>query len=236
MSRIPRSLGSSRLLLRRCLQFEALESRTLLAGNVLVRFEFVDAGSGTTLDSLRVGEDVELQAYIQDIRSPAGGLFKAYFDVDFNASLVSVTGSVEHGTQYTVSKSGKTSFDDGTVPDGVIDQAGGVTGGVPSPAGASFLLFSVPFHVDAVGTLGLTPSYDFDVNRRVEYFDTLSTVPFSSIDFEGTSIEIVSAGIDVNPTSGLTTTEAGGTSTFDVTLLTQPTANVTIGLSSERYE
>src|SRR6186713_284972 len=36
----------------------------------------------------------------------------------------------------------------------------------------------------------------------------------------------------VTPTTGLTTTEAGGTATFSVVLTTQPTADVTIGLSS----
>ena len=40
------------------------------------------------------------------------------------------------------------------------------------------------------------------------------------------------AGITVTPTSGLTTTEAGGTATFTVVLNSQPTADVTIGLSS----
>src|SRR5439155_12240268 len=40
------------------------------------------------------------------------------------------------------------------------------------------------------------------------------------------------AGMTVSPTSGLTTTEAGGTATFTVALTSQPTANVTIGLSS----
>jgi hypothetical protein len=39
-------------------------------------------------------------------------------------------------------------------------------------------------------------------------------------------------GITVSPTSGLVTTEAGGTATFNVHLNTAPTANVTIGLSS----
>ena len=36
----------------------------------------------------------------------------------------------------------------------------------------------------------------------------------------------------MTPTTGLTTTEAGGTATFTVVLNTQPTANVTIALSS----
>ena len=40
------------------------------------------------------------------------------------------------------------------------------------------------------------------------------------------------AGVTVNPTSGLVTTEAGGKATFTIVLNTQPTANVTIGLSS----
>ena len=40
------------------------------------------------------------------------------------------------------------------------------------------------------------------------------------------------AGITVAPTSGLITTEAGGTATFTVRLNSQPTANVTIGISS----
>ncbi|HPD13514.1 MAG TPA: C25 family cysteine peptidase, partial [Planctomycetota bacterium] len=42
----------------------------------------------------------------------------------------------------------------------------------------------------------------------------------------------VGPGIIVQPTSGLKTTEAGGTAQFTVALATQPTANVTIGLSS----
>jgi hypothetical protein len=40
------------------------------------------------------------------------------------------------------------------------------------------------------------------------------------------------AGITVAPTSGLTTTEAGGSATFTVVLNAQPTANVTIALTS----
>src|SRR5438093_213357 len=39
------------------------------------------------------------------------------------------------------------------------------------------------------------------------------------------------AGIEEIPNSGLTTTEGGGTATFTIALATQPTANVTIGLS-----
>ncbi len=43
---------------------------------------------------------------------------------------------------------------------------------------------------------------------------------------------ITTAGIIVNPTSGLVTTETGGTDNFTIVLTSQPTANVTIGLTS----
>src|SRR5258705_190217 len=40
------------------------------------------------------------------------------------------------------------------------------------------------------------------------------------------------AGITVTPTSGLTTTEAGGTATFTVVLTSRPTANVTLPIAT----
>lgn len=51
-------------------------------------------------------------------------------------------------------------------------------------------------------------------------------------DVSVTNTDNDTVGITVTPTSGLTTTEAGGTATFTVRLNTRPTANVTIGLSS----
>src|SRR6266850_3118030 len=45
-------------------------------------------------------------------------------------------------------------------------------------------------------------------------------------------LTILTPGISVTPTSGLTTTEGGGTATFTVVLDSAPSANVTIGLSS----
>jgi len=53
-----------------------------------------------------------------------------------------------------------------------------------------------------------------------------------ALDTTNFTVSATPAGIAVSPTSGLTTTEAGGTATFTVVLNTQPTADVTIGLSS----
>lgn len=71
---------------------------------------------------------------------------------------------------------------------------------------------------------------------------TIVTAAAVSADgnFSGRSVSNVSvtntdddgAAIVVTPTSGLATTEAGGSDTFTIMLSSQPTANVTIGLSS----
>ena len=81
---------------------------------------------------------------------------------------------------------------------------------------------------------------DAVVDGNVAY--TIVTAPATSTDpnYNGlnasdvtvTNTDNDTAGITVTPTAGLTTTEAGGTATFTVVLNSQPTANVTIGLSS----
>jgi hypothetical protein len=53
-----------------------------------------------------------------------------------------------------------------------------------------------------------------------------------AIDVSLTNTDNDTAGITVTPTTGLVTTEAGGQATFTIVLNSQPTANVTIGLTS----
>src|SRR6186713_677982 len=51
-------------------------------------------------------------------------------------------------------------------------------------------------------------------------------------DVTAINLDNDAVGITVTPTTGVTTTEAGGTATFTIVLNTQPTADVTIGVSS----
>src|SRR6185295_7889385 len=55
---------------------------------------------------------------------------------------------------------------------------------------------------------------------------------FNPGDVSASNSDNDTAGITVSPTSGLVTTEAGGTASFSVVLNSQPTASVTIGVSS----
>jgi Ca2+-binding RTX toxin-like protein len=61
---------------------------------------------------------------------------------------------------------------------------------------------------------------------------TTATAKYTIISDDTPTPTPIPAGITVSPTTGLTTTEAGGTDTFTVKLNSKPTANVSIGLSS----
>src|SRR5262249_19279705 len=88
-------------------------------------------------------------------------------------------------------------------------------------------------------TVTVTGGDDAVIDGTVSYTVILGAATSADANYNGINPVDVSvqnidneSGISVSPTSGLITTEAGGTDTFNVHLNTQPTANVTIGLSS----
>src|SRR5439155_1763823 len=111
-----------------------------------------------------------------------------------------------------------------------------LTEGTVAPASVTF----TSGNWNTAQTVTVTGVDDFGVDGAVAY--TIVTAPATSTDpgYSGrdgadvgvTNTDNDNAGITVIPTSGLTTTEGGGTATFTVALTSQPTADVTIGLSS----
>jgi hypothetical protein len=111
-----------------------------------------------------------------------------------------------------------------------------LTEGTVSPASVTF----TPANWNVLQTVTVTGVDDTIVDGTIAY--TIVTGATSSTDpvYNGLAVADVSvsnldnstAGVTVSPTSGLVTTEAGGTATFTMVLTTQPAANVTIGLTS----
>ena len=91
-------------------------------------------------------------------------------------------------------------------------------------------------------TVMITGADDAVLDGNVAYTIMITAasndVNYGAIDPDDVSVtnndnEVPPPGVvTVNPTSGLVTTEDGGTATFTIVLGTQPTANVSIGLSS----
>jgi len=224
--------------------FENLESRILLAADVQFRFEFADL-SGTPVSSLQVGQDFQLRVHIQDLRraisgGPAG-LFQVHIDLRYDLNeqggivdLVTPTGPVVPGEEYA----SFASPGPGIIPTGgLLDEAGGLDTDSVIPdlpnndqRGDEFLLFSVPFRADNPGTLFLTP--DDAALPTFRFGQPIILTVENDFVFQNQSIEIEAGTVVVTPTSGLTTSEDGNSATFEIVLGQQPTADVTIGLSS----
>src|SRR5438128_1473533 len=89
-------------------------------------------------------------------------------------------------------------------------------------------------------TVTVTGVDDFGVDGAVAYAIVTAAATstdgvyngMKARDAGGRNTDNDTAGVTVAPTSGLTTTEGGGTATFTLALTSQPTANVTIALSS----
>ncbi len=89
-------------------------------------------------------------------------------------------------------------------------------------------------------TVTVTGVDDLIVDGSVAYTINTAAATSSDSNYNGVNPANVSvsnsdndtAGITVSPTAGLVTTEAGGTATFTIVLDSQPTSDVTIGLSS----
>jgi Leucine-rich repeat (LRR) protein len=100
-------------------------------------------------------------------------------------------------------------------------------------------LVFTPVNWFAQQTVTLSGVDDPLIDGNQDYTIT-STVSSGDIKYNNIAVSDVSAvnadddqaGITVSPTSGLITTEAGGTAVFTVLLNTQPSSDVTIGLTS----
>lgn len=114
--------------------------------------------------------------------------------------------------------------------------SGDPTEGTVSPAAVTF----TPANWNIPQVVTVTGVDDNLEDGNVEFLiytdPAVSSDPaYNGLDADDVSVinlDNDSPGIFIAPTSGLVTTEAGGTATFTVNLQTRPSANVTIGLSS----
>src|ERR1022692_1915274 len=108
--------------------------------------------------------------------------------------------------------------------------------GTVAPASLTFTADT--WNMPQTGTV--TGQNDSVADGPISYSILLSPAVSDDLRYNGTDpsdVAVVNAdndqaGIMVNPTSGLVTTEGGGTATFSIRLNSQPSANVMIGLSS----
>lgn len=111
-----------------------------------------------------------------------------------------------------------------------------ISEGTVSPTSVTFtsIDWNTPKAITITGVDG--PMADGDITYHIVTNPATSTDPnyngFNPDDVTVVNLDNDVAGISINPVAGLVTTEGGGTATFTIVLNTQPTSDVTIGLSS----
>ena len=144
--------------------FSIVEAQT-----VEFRLETTDT-SGSVIDTINVGEEFVLSVFTRQsefVGAPErGGLFSAFLDVSYDASLASIAGSVQHGPSFQAI----TNADLDEV--GLLDNVGGGISNLPFVRDSELLLWSLLMQADDEGLLSLVGSASDSVLFEVLTFDS----------------------------------------------------------------
>ena len=153
----------------------------------LIQLQLADDGGaplppGATLD---IGQEFQLQAFVQDAQADPNGIAAAYLDVFYDLNLVEVSGPIMFGPFYSNIQSGNTSTP------GLIDEVGAFGQALP-PAnpGDPQLLFSIALTALDVGFVEFVADPADAPDHQVLEYTSDTPIPPASVNYVGTSINI----------------------------------------------
>jgi fibronectin type 3 domain-containing protein len=156
--------------------------------DVRFRYEFTNL-SGQPITEVQVGEQVDLNVFVQDVRTNGTGVFAPYLDVAYSPGFLTNDGQIVLGGTYT-------NFPSGTLVDGFIDEAGAFDG--LAPLGSSeFLVFQVRFTPENPGNV------TFSGEPADEAPDHDLLVYGSVVPLTADRVDYGMATLTVNPSSGM---------------------------------
>ncbi len=184
---------------------------TVQVGNASKSVQFrlaTTAPDGTTLTTVNQGEQFQLRVYVQDMRadfreSPGDpdlrGVFAGYLDLLYDSLLVSTSpnttpGSsfdfeVQFGAEYGNLLSGNDTISN------LIDEVGAFQTSVSPLGPGEFLLATITFDADRVGTAVFTSDpADISPMHDVLTYEPVESVEVSAIKLGSTQITILSSG------------------------------------------
>ncbi len=177
---------------------------------VRIRLQASDE-SGQAISSIEVGNQFFLEGYVEDLRSTPLGVFSAYLDVLYDSTLVSLDGPVQFSGPYQDGQSG-----DLTVP-GLLDEVGAFDGVTPLGAG-EMLLFRVPGTAKALGQADFHPNKAEGFDHEVLLYQQSTALPPSSIEFVGTSFDMIGGAPWQNAVEPTDVDASGNTTPLDALL------------------
>lgn len=182
--------------------------------------DYGSLGSYTIVGTVVQTEAVYLSLSAVDADKPEGdsGTTEFIFAVNRSGNTELVTEVDWSVTGSGVSPADENDFVGGVLPSGTVSFA----------AGETHKTIIVP----VAGDLEVEPDEQFTVTLSSPAAETLITQATAVGVIRNDDTPVIPAGITVTPTSGLTTTESGGSDSFSVVLDTAPTADVVIAIAS----
>jgi cyclophilin family peptidyl-prolyl cis-trans isomerase len=167
-------------------QTQAISIDVSEEARMAITTQFVDV-NGNVVTSGNIGDIFRLQVFVQDVRNTTEdlGVFAAYTDIEFDASLVSPNGTdpIGHGTTFT---SGQT----GTISAGLVDELGGFAGSLTPTGGDVLLLAEVTFRADATGNAIFNLNQVENNNNEYLFFSPTDAVPGTAVSFVNATLPI----------------------------------------------
>lgn len=174
---------------------------------VMFHLELIDA-AGNPVNLLEEGAEFQLVVTVEDLRENATGVFAAYLDIQFDATLAEVAGPIVYGDEFTNGVSG------GLDVPGLIDELGAF-GGMDRLGPGEHLLATIPMIAIGSGQLAFSgdqadvlPTHDCSV------YDSNVAAAASSLVFVVDSVVV--GDIWHNSKSATDTNDDGTTSPGDV--------------------
>ena len=168
---------------------------TVVAQQVRIELVVTDSQQNP-ITEISSGEEFLVLAYVQDIRTPAEGVFAAYVDVRYDQSLVtSLATSISDITFGDTYQNGKSGFF--TTP-GLLDEVGAFANIFSPIGGDKYLLFAAPFRADQEGEMTFTPEPATDMGREVLVFGESTPVAENAITFVSATLT-VDSGLSAQP-------------------------------------
>ncbi len=189
------------------------------------------------IDTVAVGSDFQLVAWVNDIRDPAAqfpGVWAAFMNVVYSSSLVSITATPNVQNPNDPGNNGDLGIEWGPYfqhglrfgnlgTPGQISEIGSASLASVQSGPGEELLFKITVHASAAGTVTFTPSFDSNVDHESSFIDPADALTAAQINFVPLSVTIsgppiVSITPSVSHNEGNTGNSPTTPYVFDVTL------------------
>ena len=157
-----------------------------------IRLEAADPVTLQPITAIRPGDEFAIVAYARDLRPQGQGVFSAYFDLEYSASLLVANGQITQRGVFTNGVEG-----DVLVP-GTVDEVGGFSERLKPPASnGEQLLAAIPMRAKGIGVIELTTNAAESFGHDMLLYGDNASLPLEAVKYGSLRLEISNVTTDL---------------------------------------